>query len=70
MISLARPNSLGNMSAYAEVRARFLGDARAASMLLTIPQLVWPEFVIEVEVLAAKRMSEAQVSTIDVLGEL
>ncbi len=48
-----------DISAYAKVRARFLGDARPAAMLLIIPQLVWPEFVVEVEVLAAKRMSEA-----------
>jgi enamine deaminase RidA (YjgF/YER057c/UK114 family) len=42
-----------DISAYAEVRARFLGEARPASMLLVIPQLVWPEFLVEVEVIAA-----------------
>jgi 2-iminobutanoate/2-iminopropanoate deaminase len=39
---------------YAKVRARFLGRARPASMLLVIPQLVRPEFLVEVEVIAAR----------------
>jgi 2-iminobutanoate/2-iminopropanoate deaminase len=39
---------------YAAVRNRFLGDHRPASMLLIIPQLVWPEMLVEVEILAAK----------------
>jgi 2-iminobutanoate/2-iminopropanoate deaminase len=43
-----------DISAYAAVRTRFLGDARPASMLLVIPQLVWPEILVEVEVLAAR----------------
>jgi 2-iminobutanoate/2-iminopropanoate deaminase len=43
-----------DISAYAEVRKRFLGDARPASMLLVIPQLVWPKFLVEVEVIAAR----------------
>jgi enamine deaminase RidA (YjgF/YER057c/UK114 family) len=43
-----------DIAAYARVRTRFLGDARPASMLLVIPQLVRPEFLIEVEVIAAK----------------
>ena len=40
--------------AYAKVRTRFLGDARPASMLLVIPQLVRPDFLVEVEIVAAK----------------
>lgn len=43
-----------DVAAYAKVRTRFLGDARPASMLLVIPQLVRSEFLIEVEVVAAK----------------
>jgi enamine deaminase RidA (YjgF/YER057c/UK114 family) len=36
------------------VRTRFLGDVRPAAMLLVIPQLVRPEFLVEVEIVAAK----------------
>ena len=43
-----------DIAAYAKVRTRYLGEARPASMLLVIPQLVWPEILIEVEILAAK----------------
>ena len=43
-----------DIKAYAEVRSRFLGDNRPASMLLVIPQLVWPEILVEVEIIAAK----------------
>jgi enamine deaminase RidA (YjgF/YER057c/UK114 family) len=43
-----------DIAAYAKVRSRFLGDARPASMLLVIPQLVWPEILVEVEIIAAK----------------
>jgi 2-iminobutanoate/2-iminopropanoate deaminase len=43
-----------DIPAYAKVRARFLGETRPASMLLVIPQLVRPEFLVEVEVMAAK----------------
>ncbi len=39
---------------YAKVRSRFLGEARPASMLLVIPQLVWPEILVEIEITAAK----------------
>jgi 2-iminobutanoate/2-iminopropanoate deaminase len=44
-----------DMPAYVKVRARFLGDARPASMLLLTPGLVRPEFLLEVEAIAAKR---------------
>jgi 2-iminobutanoate/2-iminopropanoate deaminase len=47
---LTRPE---DVTAYSRVRTRFLGDARPASMLLIIPQLVWPEMLVEVEVIAA-----------------
>ena len=43
-----------DIAAYAKVRRQFLGDTRPASMLLIIPQLVWPEMLLEVEVIAAK----------------
>ena len=43
-----------DIKAYAEVRSRFLGGNRPASMLLVIPQLVWPEILVEVEIMAAK----------------
>ena len=39
---------------YAKVRSRFLGGARPASMLLVTPALVRPEFLIEIEAIAAK----------------
>ena len=48
---LTRPEDI---AAYAKVRTRFVGDARPASMLLVIPQLVRPEFLVEVEIIAAK----------------
>jgi 2-iminobutanoate/2-iminopropanoate deaminase len=43
-----------DIPAYVEVRSRFLGAARPASMLLVVPQLVKPEFLLEVEAYAAK----------------
>jgi enamine deaminase RidA (YjgF/YER057c/UK114 family) len=39
---------------YVAVRTRFLGDARPASMLLIVPELVRPEFLLEIEAIAAK----------------
>ncbi len=39
---------------YAAVRSRYLGAARPASMLLVVPALVHPEFLLEVEIVAAK----------------
>ncbi len=44
-----------DIPAYVKVRARFLGDARPASMLLLTPALVRPEFLLEIEAVAAKR---------------
>jgi len=43
-----------DIPAYGKVRTRFLGDARPASMLLIVPQLVRPEFLLEIEIVAAK----------------
>lgn len=48
---LTRPEDI---AAYGKVRAKHLGDAKPASMLLIIPQLVRPEFLVEIEVIAAK----------------
>ncbi len=48
---LTRPE---HIEAYAKVRTQYLGDARPASMLLVVPQLVWPEILVEVEVIAAR----------------
>jgi enamine deaminase RidA (YjgF/YER057c/UK114 family) len=42
-----------DIAAYAKVRARFLGDSEPASMLLVIPQPVRPEFLVEMEIVAA-----------------
>ena len=43
-----------DIPAYAKVLAKFLGQARPASMLLVVPALVRPEFLLEIEVQAAK----------------
>ena len=43
-----------DIPAYAKVRAQMLGGVRPAFMLLVVPQLVWPEILLEVEVIAAK----------------
>jgi enamine deaminase RidA (YjgF/YER057c/UK114 family) len=42
-----------DVPAYVKVRSRFLGDARPASMLLVVEALVRPEFLLEVEAVAA-----------------
>jgi 2-iminobutanoate/2-iminopropanoate deaminase len=43
-----------DIQTYSQVRNRFLGAARPAAMLLVIPQLVWPNLFVEVEIIAAK----------------
>ncbi len=43
-----------DIAAYGKVRTQFLGDVRPASMLLIVPQLVRPEFLLEIEVVAAR----------------
>src|SRR5262252_1120121 len=48
---LLRPSDI---AAYGEVRARHLGSARPASLLLIVPALVRPEFLLEIEAYAAK----------------
>jgi hypothetical protein len=42
------------------VRARFLGDHRPASMLLVIPQFVWLEMLVEVEIVPPGRRESAE----------
>jgi 2-iminobutanoate/2-iminopropanoate deaminase len=37
-----------------KVRSKYLGDARPASMLLIVPGLVKPDYLLEVEAIAAK----------------
>jgi 2-iminobutanoate/2-iminopropanoate deaminase len=39
--------------AYVKVRSRFLGEARPAFMLFVVSQLVRPEFLLEVDIVAA-----------------
>jgi enamine deaminase RidA (YjgF/YER057c/UK114 family) len=48
---LLRPSDI---AAYGEVRTRHLGSARPASLLLIVPGLVRPEFLLEIEAYAAK----------------
>ena len=43
-----------NVPAYGEVRTRFLGAARPASTLVIVQALVRPEWLVEVEIVAAK----------------
>jgi enamine deaminase RidA (YjgF/YER057c/UK114 family) len=43
-----------DIAAHAAIRARFLGDARPASMLVVVPALVWPQMTIEIEAWAAR----------------
>ena len=45
-----------DIAGYVKVRARFLGDARPASMLLVVPELVRPQFLLEVEAITAKAL--------------
>lgn len=42
-----------DIPAYVQVRGKFLGDARPASMLLIVPELVKPNFLLEIEAIAA-----------------
>jgi 2-iminobutanoate/2-iminopropanoate deaminase len=43
-----------DIPAYGKVRTKVLGDARPASMLLVVAALPRPEFLLEIEVMAAK----------------
>ena len=48
---LLRPEDI---KPYVAVRTKFLGDARPASMLMVVPELVRPEFLLEIEAYAAQ----------------
>jgi enamine deaminase RidA (YjgF/YER057c/UK114 family) len=43
-----------DIPAYTKVRSHVLGDARPASMLLIVPGLVRPEFLLEIEACAVR----------------
>jgi enamine deaminase RidA (YjgF/YER057c/UK114 family) len=43
-----------DIPAYVQVRARILGDARPASMLMVVAGLPKPEFLLEIEAVAAR----------------
>lgn len=43
-----------DIAAHAAIRARYLGSARPASMLVVVPALVWPQMSIEIEAWAAR----------------
>ena len=44
-----------DIPSYVKVRSSFMGDLRPAFMLSIVNQLVKPEFLVEVEIIAAKR---------------
>jgi 2-iminobutanoate/2-iminopropanoate deaminase len=44
----------GDLASYRDIRSRHLGSCRPASMLAFLPELVWPNMLIELEVVAAK----------------
>ena len=46
-----------DIAGYVKVRTKALGDARPAFLLLVVPQLIWPEVLVEVEVIAAKAIT-------------
>ena len=43
-----------DLAAYRDIRSRHLGACRPASLLAFLPELVWPNMLIELEVVAAK----------------
>lgn len=43
-----------DLADYVKVRSRYLGDVQPVSMLLIVPALVRPEFLLEIEAIAAK----------------
>src|SRR3981189_187246 len=49
-----------NFPSFAQVRAKFLGSHRPASTLLVISSLARPEFLVEVEAIAAKASAPAR----------
>lgn len=44
-----------DLDTYREIRNAFLGEARPASMLSFVSELIYPEVLIELEIVAAKR---------------
>lgn len=42
-----------DLAAYRDIRKRYLGACEPASMLTFLPELVWPDMLIELEVVAA-----------------
>ena len=45
--------SADDIPTHAAIRARFLGGARPASMLVVVPALLWPQMSIEIDAWAA-----------------
>jgi enamine deaminase RidA (YjgF/YER057c/UK114 family) len=43
-----------DIAEYVKVRSKFLGEVKPASMLLVVPALVRPNFLLEIEFIAAK----------------
>ncbi len=43
-----------DLAAYRDIRSRHLGEHRPASMLSFVSELVWPDMLIELEVVASK----------------
>lgn len=43
-----------DLEPYRDIRNRYLGTCRPASMLTFLPALVWPDMLIELEVVAAR----------------
>jgi len=43
-----------DLARYRDIRTRYLGKCAPASMLTFLPELVWPDMLIELEVVAAK----------------
>jgi len=48
-----------DLAAYREIRSRHLGAHQPASMLTFLPELVWPNMLIELEVIAAQSPPQA-----------
>lgn len=46
-----------DIAEYVKIRSNYLGDARPASILMIIPALVKPDFLVEIEVIAAQHNS-------------
>ena len=43
-----------DLAEYRDIRTRYLGECAPASMLTFLPELVWPNMLIELEVVAAR----------------